>query len=216
IAYSLQGSYVGHFRTIWLDGRPHPSDLAPHSYTGFSTGRFVRNTLVVTTTHMKMGYLDRNGMPSSELGTMTEHFIRHGDRLTVVTFIHDPVFLSEPFVRSTDFVLNSAGNAGAWGSCGPDQVVHELVDRPPGYVPHHLPGTVDPGRETFLKSRSVPGEAARGGANTLYPEYSARLRELARAPDRAPVTEGPACGGNRCVAPPPGDGSAVKITSVQG
>ena len=70
VAYSLQGSYVGHFRTIWLDGRPHPSDLAPHSYTGFSTGQWVRNTLVVTTTHMKMGYLDRNGMASSELATM--------------------------------------------------------------------------------------------------------------------------------------------------
>jgi cyclase len=216
VAYSLQGTYVGYFRTIWLDGRPHPSELAPHSYTGFSTGQWVRNTLVVKTTHMKMGYLDRNGMPSSELAMMTEHFIRHGDHLTVVTFIHDPVFLSEPFVRSTDFVLNSAGNAGAWGACGPDQIVDELVDRPAGYVPHHLPGTVDPGREPFLKTRNVPLEAARGGANTLYPEYAARLRELANTPGTVTSSEGPACGGNRCVAAPPTDGSAVKVTKVQG
>ncbi|HUK35483.1 MAG TPA: hypothetical protein VLV86_16315 [Vicinamibacterales bacterium] len=216
VAYSLQGSYVGHFRTIWLDGRPHPSDLAPHSYTGFSTGQWVHNTLVVKTTHMKMGYLDRNGMPSSELGTMTEHFIRHGDHLTVVTFIHDPVFLSEPFVRSTDFVLNSAGNAGAWGSCGPDQIVDELVDRPAGYVPHHLPGTVDPERETFLKTRNVPLEAARGGAKTLLPEYATRLRELASTPNAVGPSEGPACGGNRCVAPPRNDGSEVRVTKVQG
>jgi hypothetical protein len=132
VGYSLQGSYVGHFRTIWLDGRAHPSELAPHSYTGFSTGTFVRNTLVVKTTHLKMGYLDRNGMASSELATMTEHFVRHGDHLTVVTFIHDPVFLSEPFIRSTDFVLNSTGNAGAWGACGPDQIVDELIYRPAG------------------------------------------------------------------------------------
>jgi len=216
IAYSLQGSYVGHFRTVWLDGRPHPSDLAPHSYTGFSTGEWVRNTLVVKTTHMKMGYLDRNGMPSSELGTMTEHFIRHGDHLTVVTFIHDPVFLNDAFVRSTDFVLNSAGNAGAWGMCGPDQIVDELVDRPAGYVPHHLPGTVDPGRETFLKTRNVPLEAAHGGANTLLPEYGARLRELAKNPGAVASTEGLACGGNRCVAPPRNDGSDVRVTKVQG
>jgi cyclase len=215
VAYSLQGSYVGHFRTVWLDGRPHPSELAPHSYTGFSTGGWVRNTLVVKTTHMKMGYLDRNGMPSSELATMTEHFVRHGDHLTVVTFIHDPVFLSEPFVRSTDFVLNSTGNAGAWGSCGPDQIVDELVDRPAGYVPHHLPGTVDPGREQFLSSRRVPLEAARGGAATTYPEYGARLRELVGAPGSATSTEGPACGGNRCIAPPSNDGSSVKVTNVQ-
>jgi glyoxylase-like metal-dependent hydrolase (beta-lactamase superfamily II) len=216
VAYSLQGSYVGHFRTIWMDGRPHPSDLAPHSYTGFSTGQFVRNTLVVTTTHMKMGYLDRNGMPSSELGTMTEHFIRHGDHLTAVTFIHDPVFLDAPFVRSTDFVLNSAGNAGAWGTCGPDQIVDELVDRPAGYVPHHLPGTVDPGRETFLKTRNVPLEAARGGEITLLPEYSLRLKELANAPSTVASTEGPACGGNRCIAPPKTDGSDVRAIKVQG
>jgi glyoxylase-like metal-dependent hydrolase (beta-lactamase superfamily II) len=165
---------------------------------------------------MKMGYLDRNGMPSSELGTMTEHFIRHGDHLTVVTFIHDPVFLNDAFVRSTDFVLNSAGNAGAWGSCGPDQIVDELVDRPAGYVPHHLPGTVDPGRETFLKTRNVPLEAAHGGANTLLPEYSARLRELAKNPAAVASTEGLACGGNRCIAAPKNDGSDVRVTKVQG
>jgi cyclase len=215
VGYSLQGSYVGHFRTIWLDGRAHPSDLAPHSYTGFSTGEWVHNTLVVKTTHMKMGYLDRNGMPSSELGTMTEHFVRHGDHLTVVTFIHDPVFLSEPFIRSTDFVLNSAGNAGAWGNCGPDQIVDELVDRPAGYVPHHLPGTVDPSRETFLKSRNVPLEAAHGGAKTLLPEYIPRLRELANNPGGTIATEGLACGGNRCIAPPRNDGSDVRVTKVQ-
>ena len=216
VAYSLQGSYVGSYRTIWLDGRAHPSDLAPHSYTGFSTGAWAKNTLVVKTTHMKMGYLDRNGMPSSELGTMTEHFVRHGDHLTVVTFIHDPVFLSEPFVRSTDFVLNSAGNAGAWGSCGPDQIVDELVDRPAGYVPHHLPGTVDPERETFLKTRNVPLEAARGGAETLLPEYVARLRDLAKNPSLVARTDALACGGNRCIAAPKTDGSDIRVTKVQG
>ena len=39
VAYNLQGSY-GRPRTIWMDGRPHPSDLAPHTWTGFSTGRW--------------------------------------------------------------------------------------------------------------------------------------------------------------------------------
>jgi cyclase len=216
VAYSLQGSYVGRFRTIWMDGRPHPSDLAPHSYTGFSTGKWERNTLVVSTTHMKMGYLDRNGMPSSELARMTEHFIRHGDRLTAVTFIHDPVFLSEPFVRSTDFVLNLTGNAGAWGVCAPDQIVDELLDKPKGYVPHHLPGTVDPGRELFLTSRHVPLEAARGGAETTYPEYGRRLRELstAGASSTGRNAEGLACGGNRCERST--DDGDVRVEHVQG
>ena len=217
IAYSLQGSYVGHFRTIWLDGRSHPSNLASHSYTGFSTGRWDRNVLVVTTTHIKMGYLDRNGMPSSELARMTEHFIRHGDRLTAVTFIHDPVFLNEPFIRSTDFVLKATGNAGSWGVCGPDQIVDELVDRPRGYVPHHLPGTVDPGRERFLTSRQVPAEAARGGAETTYPEYGLRLRQLSAQPTSASrSTEGPACGGNRCVTEPRDAAADLRVIHAQG
>jgi glyoxylase-like metal-dependent hydrolase (beta-lactamase superfamily II) len=217
IAYSLQGSYVGHFRTIWLDGRPHPSDLALHSYTGFSTGRWERNILVVTTSHIKMGYLDRNGMPSSELTRMTEHFIRHGDRLTAVTFIHDPVFLNEPFIRSTDFVLNATGNAGSWGVCGPDQIVDELVDRPRGYVPHHLPGTVDPGREQFLTSRQVPAEAARGGAETTYPEYALRLRQLSTQPaSAARSSDGPACGGNRCMTEARDAAADVRVLHVQG
>ena len=36
----------GH-RVIWMDGRPHPPAWAPHSFTGFSTGQFVGNALVV-------------------------------------------------------------------------------------------------------------------------------------------------------------------------
>ena len=80
IAYSLMGSY-GRPRTIWMDGRAHPDDLAPHTWAGFSTGRWNRNTLVVATTHIKTGWLQRNGAPTSDLATMTEHFIRHGNHL---------------------------------------------------------------------------------------------------------------------------------------
>jgi hypothetical protein len=81
LAYSLQGSY-GRPRMIWMDGREHPSDLAPHTWVGFSTGTWERNTLVVSTTHVKMGWLQRNGAATSDLVTMEERFIRHGDYLT--------------------------------------------------------------------------------------------------------------------------------------
>ena len=33
-------TFEGH-RTIWMDGRPHPPAWAPHTWMGFSTGRFV-------------------------------------------------------------------------------------------------------------------------------------------------------------------------------
>ena len=35
--------------------------------------------LKVTTTHLKEGWLRRNGVPRSEKATLIEHFIRHGD-----------------------------------------------------------------------------------------------------------------------------------------
>src|SRR6266853_1853914 len=50
----------GH-RVIWMDGRPHPPAWAPHTFAGFSTGRFVGNALVISTTHLKQGWLRRNG-----------------------------------------------------------------------------------------------------------------------------------------------------------
>ena len=32
--------------------------------------------------------------------------MRHGDFLTVVTIVNDPVYLTEPFVRTTDYELD--------------------------------------------------------------------------------------------------------------
>jgi cyclase len=196
-AYSLHGSY-GRPRTIWMDGRAHPSDLAPHTWGGFSTGRWERNTLVVSTTHIKTGWLQRNGAPTSDLATMTEFFSRYDDHLMVVTFVNDPVFLSEPFIRTTNFVLSPIANANAWGNCGPAQIVDELPGRPKGDVPHYLPGDTAHIAE-FLKSTGVPLAGVRGGAETTYPEYAVKLRDgtassANREPVRVPNREQPARG----------------------
>ena len=45
---------------------------------------------------MRQKYIRRNGVPNSEEAVMTEHFVRHGDLLTLITIIEDPVFLTEP------------------------------------------------------------------------------------------------------------------------
>ena len=63
--------------------------------------------LTVTIDHMKEGYLRRNGLPRSSLATVTEHWIRHGDFLTVAVLTTDPVYLTEPFIRTTDYELNN-------------------------------------------------------------------------------------------------------------
>ena len=66
----------GH-RVIWMDGRPHPPAWAPHTFRGFSTGKYIGNALVVSTTHLKQGWLRRNGTPESDQATVTEFFVRH-------------------------------------------------------------------------------------------------------------------------------------------
>src|SRR5262245_59892037 len=62
--------------------------------------------LTTNVTHLKEGYIRRNGVPRSDVATLTEHWIRHGDFLTVVTIVNDPVYLTEPFIRSTDYELD--------------------------------------------------------------------------------------------------------------
>ena len=65
-------------------------------------------SLKVVTTHMKPGYLRKNGVPYSENATVTEYLDRHaepnGDQwFTVTTIVEDPTFLDEPFVTSSHF-----------------------------------------------------------------------------------------------------------------
>jgi len=164
-------------RTIYMDGRPHPGELAPHTWQGFSTGVWEGNMLTVTTTHLKTNYMRRNGMPRSEKATLTEHWMRHGDWLTIVSYIDDPVFLTEPLVRSDNWFLDPGQSIGVFG-CEPAPE----VPAPEGTVPHWLPGT-NPNLKEFSSWYGLPFEATRGGAETLYPEYRAKLRDY-RPPDK--------------------------------
>jgi len=100
IAWQLHLDWQSQDRTIWMDGRPHPPTEAPHTWQGFSTGKWVGNQLVVTTTHLKQSVIERNGVPRSDAATTVEHFMRYGDILTVVHIVYDPVFLEEPFIQS--------------------------------------------------------------------------------------------------------------------
>jgi len=168
-------------RTIWMDGRAHPPEWAPATWMGFSTGRWDGDILVVTTTHIKQEWIRRNGVPNSDRSTMIEHFIRHGSILTHLVQWTDPVNLSEPLVRSEDFVLQERGG-GSW--LWPCEYVDEVADRPRDEVPHYLPGR-SPFAGDFAYRYGIPAEAAAGGAATMYPEYQDRLRTLPRPPKPA-------------------------------
>jgi hypothetical protein len=86
--------------------------------------------------------------------------------------VDDPVYLTEPFIRTTNWALDLGQPLAPY----PCQAVVE-IERPKGTVPHHLPGT-----NTFLtefaSKQGLPAEAARGGAETTYPEYMLKLRKL--------------------------------------
>ncbi|HEX5111076.1 MAG TPA: hypothetical protein VFV95_21640 [Vicinamibacterales bacterium] len=156
-------------REIWMDGRPHPPDFAPHTWQGFSTGRWEGSSLVVETTHLKAGWIRRNGLVLSDRARMTERFIRHGDLLTHVYMIEDPVYLTEPLIKTNGFRLTTTVDIQPY----PCQPAVE-IERQPGEVPHYLPGE-NPYTTEFAKKHNLPVEATRGGADTALPEFAKKV-----------------------------------------
>ena len=121
--------------TIWMDGRPEPSKYAEHTRGGYTIGRWEGNTLVARTTHMKAGFLRKNGPPSSDQAVMTSRFYRHGDIMTVLAVVEDPIYLAEPHIISKSFQLTAAPISPIGPPC-----VSTFEGRPPGEsVPHFVP-----------------------------------------------------------------------------
>jgi len=165
--------------TIWMDGRPHPSKNAKHTTQGFTTGHWEGDTLVTFTDHIRVGYLRRNGVPTSDLATESAHWVRHGDVLTVTSIVYDPVYLTQPFIRTHNWQFDPAMPDPTPIACEPgDEVV-----RARGVVPHYLPGT-NPFLGEMTKWHNIPLEAVRGGAETMYPEYRKKLKDKYVAPDK--------------------------------
>ena len=116
---------------------------------------------------------------------MTEHFIRHGTYLTLVTIVDDPVYLEEPFIRTSQWMRTS--------NITLDQrfifeVVDEIAGHPQGYVPHYPFGTKQDG---YAIHHGLPFEATQGGKETIYPEYEQKLQkmlaDMAAAKAKAPA-----------------------------
>jgi len=172
VAYHTHLSAYGAEQTIWMDGRPHPPEYAAHTWAGFSTGEWDGDTLVITTTHLKENWIRRNGIPRSDLATARVHVTKHANYLTVAVIVYDPVYLTEPFIRTTDFVYTPQQQMAPW----PCDVVDE-VDRPAGRVPSHMIGA-NPFLDEFPANYGIPPEATRGGAETMYPEYRLKMETM--------------------------------------
>jgi hypothetical protein len=187
----LIGSWVDKApMTIWMDGRPHPSKNARLPIGGFTTGVWEGETLVTTTTHMKTNYLRRNGTPSSDASVLTMYFLRHGELLTVVGSVEDPIYLTEPFVIFKTLRLGSTPMVPLRQACQPE---YEGVAE--GGVPHFLPGQ-HPSVDELTRLYGIPRTAALGGAATMYPEFRQTIKDQFVRPEKCPDSCGPG-GGNQ-------------------
>jgi glyoxylase-like metal-dependent hydrolase (beta-lactamase superfamily II) len=189
IAWHMLSSWQTQHRVIYMDGRPHPPANAIHTWQGFSTGRWEGNTLTITTTHLKLGYIRRNGVPRSDLATLTEHYTRHGDLLTLVSIVDDPVYLSEPLVRTTTWKMDPNQNLEPY----PCEVTEE-IDRAEGIVPHAALGG-NPDIKEFPQRYGLSEAAALGGAETMYPDYRVNPAKKLSGPVAVRPADAPAQSG---------------------
>jgi len=162
-------------RTIWMDGREHPPEGAVHTWMGFSTGKWEGNMLTVTTTHLKQGWVRRNGLPVSDRATLVEHYIRHGNMMTHVSISTDPIYLTEPLIKTQSFNLIVQEGQNWLFPCS---YVVEVADRPRGTVPSYMPGE-NPFLTEYADHFDLSREAVLGGAETMYPEYQTKLKTVA-------------------------------------
>lgn len=115
-------------RLFHFDSQP-PADEKPSlqgysvaSWDGPPPGRGQRGpmkagSLKVVTTHLKPGYLRKNGVPYSANTVLTEYYTRthedNGDSwLIITTIVDDPMYLAQPFITSTHFKMEP--DAGKW------------------------------------------------------------------------------------------------------
>ena len=201
----------GH-RVIWMDGRPHPPAWAPHTFRGFSTGKYVGTALVVETTHLKQGWLRRNGTPESDQATVTEFFVRHGDHLTNTTVVSDPVFLTEPMVRSNDY-YRAPVDHGTWLYACDDS--EQILGRAPDVVPHYDFGKQPYARE-YSERHKLPLGAAWTGAPSMYPGYGDTAKNMTDAQGTALLSPAPgrANEASKAVDPEPRD-SEIHVLPIR-
>lgn len=196
----------GQHRAIWMDGRPHPSANAPHTWMGFSTGVWEGNMLTVTTTHVKQGWYRRDGVPSSDEATTIEHWVRNGNIWTHVSVTEDSNYLAEPLIKSEDLTLNPNPNSfNPFWTC---EYIEE-GEHARGDVPSFMPGE-NPWVAEYAADHRLPQEATLGGPQTMYPEFRTRMKSLPVAVFTPPdvLSQGavpaPPAGAGQRGAPAPG------------
>jgi hypothetical protein len=164
--------------TIWMDGRPRPPENTLHTWSGFSTGEWDDDVLVVTTTHLKETYIRRDGLMHSDQATIRTRWRRMGNYLQATSILYDPVYMTEPYVRSSMMWVNDPNMPMYPYPC--EEETEGPVPR--GVVPHFLPGRspLPAFNKDFTDRFGTPYEPRLGGAETMYPEYIRKMKTLPR------------------------------------
>ncbi len=206
VAWNIAGWIDRDATTIWMDGRSHPSENAPHTHGGFTTGVWEGDTLRTYTTHFKVGDIKRHRGFNSDNATITEYMVRHDNILTVMGIMDDPAIFAEPYVLSTPFKLDqNASSIFPLTACEPIEELPYLHENL-AFVPHYLPGK-NPFVNELTDKRHIPLEAVLGGPETMYPEFRKTIKDKYTLPP--PCTSG--CSGPFTAppAPPVGRGAAT-------
>lgn len=108
-----QRSWQGDSVAEWLGGGA--GNIDPFTGRGDGPGAQRWGALKVRTTNMRPGWLRRNGVPYSDQTVVTEYFTRFthpqaGDWFVVTTTVEDPVYLTGPFITSSNFKKEADGS----------------------------------------------------------------------------------------------------------
>jgi hypothetical protein len=130
------------YRIIYMDGRPHPKDLAP-SYYGHSIGHWEGDTLVVDNVGFNERFwMDREGSPHTE----QLHYIERFTRLDMNTMKYE-ITIDDPGAYTATW------NTGFMLRWSPGQELFEYVCQDNNYAPELMLGSE---KSVDRTSRIVP------------------------------------------------------------
>jgi hypothetical protein len=121
IAYWFNNEWF--VRTVQMNGAPAPAGT-PHTVTGYSTGRWVGDALIVETTHTQGGPMFNDHKPHSSAARFTERFWRapDGQNLLMDIALDDPEFYSKPFLLNRQEWIWAADEPLSDVACQPSSI----------------------------------------------------------------------------------------------
>jgi hypothetical protein len=101
-------SFQGYSQANWERSGKAPQMVNVNGLPAAAPPAVAGHSLEVVTTHLRPGYLRRNGPPFSANAQLNEYFDYHSEPdgaewITITSVVHDPTYLLTNFVTTTDF-----------------------------------------------------------------------------------------------------------------